>query len=56
MYCSQCGSALEEHFRFALHGFAEVVIEIREDVGVRLQTAQVAQEEPLPGEVAAEGP
>ena len=48
--------ALEEHFRFALHRLAQVVVEVREDVGVGLQAAQIAQEQPLSREVASERP
>ena len=48
--------ALEEHLGFALHRLAEVVIEVREDVGVGLEASQVAEEQPLSGEVAPERP
>ncbi len=48
--------ALEEHFGFALHRLAQVVVEVGEDIGVGLQAAQVAQEQPLSREVAPERP
>ena len=46
--------ALEEHFRFALQRLPQVVVEIREHVLVRTQALQVAQIQPLAGEVRAQ--
>src|SRR5262245_29983016 len=46
--------ALKEHFGLTLHRFAKVVIEVRVDIGVGLQSAQIAQEKPLTREVASQ--
>ena len=47
--------ALEKQLRLALEGLPQIVVEIRKDVGVGNNPLQVAQLQPLPGEVPDEG-
>ena len=44
--------AAEEQLGLALEGLAQVVVEVGEDEQVRIPVAQLAQEQPLAGEVA----
>src|SRR5579863_8596042 len=44
--------ALEEHLGFALHGLAEVVVEIGELIRVRIQAANIPEVQPLSREIA----
>ena len=43
--------AVDEHLRLLPEGLAEVVVEVREDAHVRRDRVEVAQVQPLPGEV-----
>src|SRR5437870_12894136 len=43
--------ALEEQLRLGLHGLAEIVVELREDVRVGFLRRNIAHAEPLPDEV-----
>ena len=43
--------ALEEQLRLAAHRATQVVVEVREEIAVRLHAADVAQLQPLAGEV-----
>ena len=44
--------AVEEQLRLALEGLPQVVVEVGIDEQVRIPVAQLAQEQPLSGEIA----